>query len=224
MTTRKGRVGGYLLGSAAFLVLAIPSGGFLGAQEEPAAGEGRDRGTVGVFVGRTSSRQLWNNSLSSDRLSGVGGGVYVDVRTPIPFLSIRAEAGYAGRGSVVWDEELDPERTAEAAIRSHYLSLPVHGKLGVEAGALSAYLFAGPTLDFLLDSGCSAPLCPVIREEKTTVFNLAAGAGAGVALGGGFRTDLEVRLTEGLSDAYLGNLDSARNRTVELLVRVGKPL
>ncbi|MGW8265230.1 MAG: hypothetical protein ACWGSQ_02615 [Longimicrobiales bacterium] len=49
-------------------------------------------------------------------------------------------------------------------------------------------------------------------------------AGMGATLGGSLRTNLEVRLTEGLSDAYLGNQDSARNRTVELLVRVGKPL
>jgi len=224
VTTRRRRVGGVLLGSAAFLVLAVPSDVSLGAQQGPAMDVGRDRGTVGVFLGRTSSRQLWNNSFASGPLSGIGGGVYVDVQTPIQVLSIRAEAGYAGRGSVVWDEELDGGRTAEAAVRSHYLSLAVHGKLGVGLGALSAYVFAGPTLDFLLDSRCSASLCQVIREEKKTVFNLATGAGVGVALGGGFRTDLEVRLTEGLSDAYLGNLDSARNRTVELLVRVGKPL
>lgn len=224
MTAGRSRVGGSLLGLAAGLILTLPGCCSLRAQEGPAVGGGPDRGTVGVFLARTSSRLLWSNSFPSTRLLGIGGGVYADVQTPIPFVSIRAEAGYAGRGSLVWDEERDPDRTAEAAVRSHYLSVPVHGKLGVGVGALSAYLFAGPTLDFLLSSGCSAELCQLIREEKTTVFSLAVGAGVGVVLGGSLRTNLEVRLTEGLSDAYLGNQDSARNRTVELLVRVGKPL
>lgn len=211
-------------GLAAWLILVLCWGGSLEAQEDPALPEVRDRGTVGVFLGRTSSRQLWNNPFDSDRLSGLGVGVFVDVRTPMPLVSIRAEVGYAGRGTVVWDGESDPERTAEATVRSHYLSMPVHGKLAVGAGPISAYLFAGPTLDFLLASRCSAEFCQAIREEKTTVFSVAAGAGLGLDLRGRFRTDFEIRLTEGLSDAYLGNLDSARNRTVELLVRLGKPL
>jgi len=217
-------IGRVLAGLAAFLILALCGGGSLEAQYGPAAPEVRDRGTLGVFLGRISSRQLWNNSFASDRLQGIGLGVYVDVRTPIPFLSIRAEAGYAGRGTLIWDEELDPERTEEATVRSHYLSLPVHGKVAVGVGPLSAHLFAGPTLDFLLSSSCSDLFCQVIREEKTVAFAVAAGAGVGLDLGGRFNLDLELRLTEGLSDAYLGTLNSARNRSVEMLVRVGKPL
>ena len=224
MTTKKrgGRV--LLLGLAAALSPVAGGGGVLGAQEDATVPEDRDRGTVGVFLGSTSSLQLWTGSFASDRIQGFGLGVFVDVRTPVQFLSIRAEAGYAGRGGLVWDEVMDPEGAAEATLRGHYLSFPVHGKMAVGLGPISGYLFAGPTLDFLLDTGCSAEFCQAIREEKTTVFSVAGGVGLGVELGSRLRAGFELRLTEGISDAYLVNGDSARNRTTELLVRVGRPL
>jgi hypothetical protein len=208
----------------AVLVLAAPGEGPLGAQEVPSGGGTRDRGSVGVFLGKASSRQIWSSSFSSDRLDGLALGAYVDVRTPVSFLSIRAEAGYVGRGSVVRDPDEDPERAVEASIRSHYLSVPVHGKATAEVGPLSATLFGGPTLDLLLDSGCSVEFCQVLREEKTVVFAVAVGAGVGLDLGKRLSPSFELRLTEGLSDSYLGAQNSARNRSVEMLVRVGKPL
>ena len=130
-----------------------------------------------MFLGATTSRQIWNSTYSSDRLDGLALGAYVDVRTPVSFLSVRAEAGYMGRGSVVWDPGDDPERTAEARIRSHYLSVPVHGKVAGKVGPLSAYLFGGPTMDLLLNSGCSVEFCQVFREERMAVFGVAVGAG-----------------------------------------------
>lgn len=217
------RVPTFWVALGAVLILAAPGEGPLRAQEGPGGGT-RDRGSVGVFLGKASSRQIWSSSYSTDRLDGLALGAYVDVRTPVSFLSIRAEAGYVGRGSVVWDPDEDPERAAEARIRSHYLSVPVHGKVAGKVGPLSAYLFGGPTMDFLLGSGCSVEFCQVIREERMAVFGVAAGAGVGLDLGERFSTSFELRFTEGLGDAYLGTQNSARNRSTELLVRMGKRL
>ena len=77
-------------------------------------------------------------------------------------------------------------------------------------------------MDFLLSSECSAQFCQFIREEKTTGVSVAVGVGLALDLPRTVRTYLEWRLTEGLGDAYLGDRDSARNRTVEILVRMGR--
>lgn len=210
----------------AFLALLAPSP-FVSpvfAQEEASSGAVPSRGTLGVFFGSTSSEQSWPDPVAADRLGGLAMGAYIDVQTPLPFLSIRAEAGYAGRGSVLWDEELDPERSAEAAIRGHYLSVPLHGKVGVGIGPVSGYLFAGPTLDFLLSSDCTELFCQIVQEEKTTVVSVGAGAGLGLELPREFRLGLEARYTEGLSEAYRGAPGSGRNRSVEILARFGRAL
>jgi len=206
------------------LVAALPFAFPVLAQEEEPLSDIPIRGTVGVFFGSTSSEQMWPDPVAADRLRSMALGVYIDVQTPLPFLSIRAEAGYAGRGSVLWDEELDPERSAEAAIRGHYLSFPIHGKVGAGLGPVSGYLFAGPTLDFLLSSDCTELFCQIVQEEKTTVVSVAAGAGVGLELPRGFRLGVEARHTEGLSEAYRGGPGSGRNRTLELLVRLGRVL
>ena len=189
--------------------------------------EAQTQATRGLFLGRTSSRQVWSGAsrISTESAPGLSLGAYVDVQTPISFLSVRAELGYIQRGSLVWDDELDPDHTRSARVRSHNLSVPIQGKLGWELGPLSAYLVAGPTLDLLLDSGCSPEICPLLRDEKPTVFGVSVGGGMGMEVGNGIRTELEVRLTEGLGDAYLGEFGAGiRNRTVEVLLRVGQLL
>jgi hypothetical protein len=202
----------------------LPAGGALQAQGDLTLPDAPHRGTVGVFFGMTSSREVWDGSVISDRLRGVSAGVFVDVQSPLRLLSVRAGAGYVGRGSIVWDGDQDPERRSEARVRSHYLSIPIHGKLEVGVGPLFGYLFAGPTVDFLLASQCSEEFCQMVREEKATVINAAVGGGVGFALPGGIELSLDILHTEGLNEAYLGTQGSGRNRSMELLARLGRPL
>jgi hypothetical protein len=220
---KRKRIRAFLLGLVGVLCLSLLARIPVAAQDDQSGPEVRDWGTLGIFLGQTSSRQLWSGPVASDGLSGWSGGVFIDAQTPLPFLSVRAEAGYAGRGGVVWDEDQDPERRSEATVRSHYLSVPVHGKVGIGVGPLLGYLFAGPTVDFLLASQCSKEFCQTVREEKGAVVNVAIGGGVGAELPGGLLLSLEVRHTEGLSDAYQGTPGSARNRSREVLVRVGRP-
>ncbi len=199
----------------------VPVGGNGAAAE--GEGGGKSLGIVGLFVGRISSRQIWSPPYETDGLRGLTAGVFVEARTPISFLSVRVEAGYAQKGTVVWDESQDPDRNAPARVRSHYLTLPIHGKLSFGIGPAEAYLFGGPTVDFLLSSRCSEEFCQFLRDEKGTVVNAAVGGGVGVQLPGGYTVGLEGRVTEGLGDAYQAELDSARNRSTSVLIRIGRP-
>lgn len=187
----------------------------------PATGQtGR---TVGFHLGQVRSRQIWSGPVSTETANDFSLGVNVDVPTPISFLSIRAEFGYVRRGSVVWDEELDPGRLATAKVRSHYLSIPIHGKFRFRVGPASAYLIAGPSIDQLLETQCAESFCRVLAEEKPTVFSVTAGSGLAFDFRNRFRGELEVRVTEGLTDAYASNSSGIRFRSFEFLFRACFP-
>ena len=184
---------------------------------------GQVQRTVGFHLGQVRSHQVWSGPISTEMANGFSLGVKVDVPTPVPFLSIRAEIGYVGRGSVVWDEEIDPERLAAANVRSQYLSIPLQGKVRFRLGPASAYLVAGPTIDQLLGTQCTQDLCRVLSEERPTVFSVTVGSGVSVDFQDRFRGDFEVRLTEGLTDAYLSNSSGIRYRSLEFLLRACLP-
>ncbi len=179
--------------------------------------------TVGFHLGQVRSHQIWNGPISTETANGFSLGVNVDVPTPVPFLSIRAELGYVGRSSVVWDEVFDPERLAAANVRSHYLSIPIHGKVRFGLGPLSAFLLAGPTLDQLLETQCTQSFCQVLSEERPTVLSVGIGSGVSIDFRDRFRGDLELRVTEGLTDAYVANSSGIRYRSLELLIRACMP-
>ncbi len=184
---------------------------------------GQVRRTVGVHVGETRSHQVWSGPISSRTANGLSLGVNVDVPTPAEFLSIRVGLGYVRRGSEVWDEDLDPNGAAPTNIRSHYLSVPVQGKVRWRFGPGTVYLFAGPAVDHLLETGCDQDLCRVLREELPTVLSVTAGSGVSVDFGDRFRVELEVQLAEGLTEAYRADSSGIRYRTVEILFRAGFP-
>ena len=189
----------------------------------PPSASGQVGRTVGFHLGQVRSRQIWSGPISTETANGLSLGVNVDVPTPAPFLSIRAEIGYVGRGSVVWDEELDPERLAVANVRSHYLSIPIQGKVRFGLGPVTAFLFAGPTLDQLLETQCTQAFCQVLSEERPTVLSVGVGAGVSIDFRDRFRGDFEVRVTEGLTDAYVASSSSIRYRSLEFLIRACIP-
>jgi hypothetical protein len=132
--------------------------------------------------------------------------------------------GYVRRGSVVWDSERDPDRASEARVSSHYLALPLQGKLALSAGPVSVYGFAGPMLDLLLDTGCTAEFCHLLREDRMTVLGAGAGVGIAADLADRVRGGVELQVCQSISEAYLGEAGDVRNRSVELRVILGLPL
>ena len=179
--------------------------------------------TVGFHIGQVRSQQIWSGPISSEAANGLTLGVNVDVPTPVSVLSIRAEFAYLGRSSQVWDPSTDPERLAAARITSHYLSFPILGKLGFNLGPASAYVLAGPAFDQLLETQCREDLCRALSEEKPSVISVMVGTGVSIDYKDLLRGDLEVRLTEGLSNAYQSNSTGVRFRSLEFLVRACLP-
>jgi hypothetical protein len=183
---------------------------------------GQERGWYGLSAGQASSRQLWSGAFSTDRVSGVTVGAFADVQTPVSSLSVRAEVAYVRKGTTVQDEvsvEPGPSR-----VESDYLGFPVHVKATIRLGRLAGYVFGGPTIEQLLRTRCRSDACVALGEEKPTVMSVGVGCGIGLELTDGLRSEFEVRLTEGLSESYVGVAGGVRNRSVEFLGRLGLPL
>lgn len=183
---------------------------------------GQQRGWFGLSAGHASSRQLWSGAFSTDRVSGVSVGAFADVQTPVPSLSVRAEIAYVRKGTTVLDE--GSVESSPARVESHYLGVPIHVRATVRLGRLAGYMFGGPTIEQLLRTRCRSDVCSALREEKPTVVSVGVGCGLGFDLSHRLRTEVEIRLTEGLSESYVGVAGGVRNRSLELLGRLGLPL
>jgi hypothetical protein len=177
--------------------------------------------TWGVTAGRVSARQIWSGADDTDYLTGILVGVFTDVHVPLPGLSVRAELLYTQRGTLVSDPQA--EGLPEGRLRSHYMSVPLHLKAGYSIGPVSAYLFGGPTFEQLLSTSTDGGVGEVLREERQTVVNVSAGGGIGVQLPRDLVAGFELRVTEGLGDSYAGDFITMRNRSVEVLARLGTP-
>ena len=194
----------------------------------PASLDGQEPGSVaparssfvGVVLGRTTSRQLWSPEVSEVSRDGIVIGGFLEV--PVTGrLSIRAGAEYVQRGATI---ERDTEgRPADGEVRTDYASFPIHLKISGSLGALRLHIACGPTVEQLLRSRKDPVLALVLDEDHPVVVGLAVSAGAGLHLSDRFVPELEVRLTEGLSKAHAGSFVTVRNRSVEVLLRVGVP-
>lgn len=182
---------------------------------------GQVSGTWGVTAGRVSARQIWSGAAETDYLTGILAGVFADVHIPVPGLSVRWELLYTQRGTLVSDPQA--QGLSDARLRSHYLSLPLHLKVGHSLAPVSAYLFAGPTFEQLLSTSTDGGVGEVLREERQTVVNVSAGGGIGLQLPRSLIAGFELRITEGLGDSYAGDFVTMRNRSLEVLVRLGRP-
>jgi hypothetical protein len=189
----------------------------------PAAGSAQGRGTIGIHGGQVRSHQVWSGPISTDDATGLTVGVNVDIPTPVTGLSVRAGAGYWGRGSLIWDSSLDPEGVSPGKVRSHFLGVTLQGKLGIVLGPATAYLVAGPTFEQLLDTECSSDLCGILVDERPTNVGAAVGAGLGISIAGGYRVEVETLFTEGLTEAHRSPTSGIRYRSLEFLVRFAVP-
>lgn len=189
----------------------------------PGSARAQDQRTVGFHIGQLRAHQKWEHSLSTEEADGLSFGVNVDVPTPARFLSVRVGLGYAQRGSQVWDPSVDPEMEAVARVRSHYLSSTFEGKLRARLGPVAAYVFLGPAMDLLLETQCNQNLCSILADERPAVLSAVVGSGVSIHYQDRFRGDFEVRLTEGLSDAYGALSSGVGYRSVEFLFRASFP-
>jgi hypothetical protein len=194
----------------------------LGAAPPPALAAQATGTIVGIVVGQATTTQIWKPPKSTEKYSGLVLGAYADAATPRSWLSVRAEGSLTQRGGDV-ALQVDGQPVL-GSMRMDYLTIAVHVKLTRSLGPLRAHVALGPTLDQLLRSRLDPLLAQALDEETPTVFGVAAGGGIGMWVTDRIFAELDVRLTEGLSDAYDGAFTRVRNRSVEGLLRVGIPL
>ena len=188
----------------------------------PAAIEGQAQmARFGVVVGRTTSDQLWTPSVGTASRDGYLAGGFAEVGLSGMSVSVRVEGDYVQRGAIV---ERDTEGAPVAGeIRTEYLSFALHVKLSKSIGPLSVHIALGPTMDQLLRNRSTPVLEQVLYEKKTTSLGIGLGGGFSLHLFDKLIPEFDIRLTEGLSPAYVGSFTTVRNRSLEFLLRFGVP-
>lgn len=177
---------------------------------------------VGIVGGYTSTEQVWSPDVPVEQVGGVAVGAFLNVQAPPRWLSFTAEAVYTQRGS---DVVLDVEGTpVPGGVRADYLTLAVEARASLPVGPLRAHLGVGPLYDVLLRSRLDPQLAQAFDMERTAPFGVTAGAGLGGRVRGRWLAEVEARVVEGLQSAYEGDFVSVRNRSYELIVRIGVPM
>jgi hypothetical protein len=178
--------------------------------------------TLGGMGGYVQNSPVWNRGFDTESVGGAVLGAWVNVPTPLLWLSVTAEATLTQRGS---GTRLDPGEVPGALgvspIRTDYLTTSVLPRATLEVGPLRLHVATGPTMDLLLRSREDVLPEPLLDEPATAVFAWTAGAGVGADVGTGWVAEIEARIVEGLSNAYSGELGTLRNRSIEILARVG---
>lgn len=221
MYSGRGRIPSSGRGSAGRRVataLAVPLLATWCVSARPALAQNVDRLT-GVVAGLAESEQIWSPSVETDRRSGFVIGAFVDVRTPVTALRVRAEGAVARRGGLVLSDFRGGALDGE--VQSDYLTFQLHAKVGGSVGPVHVFASAGPGVDYLVQSREDAVLAQVLIEEHAAVMTAAAGVGVGVRAGT-FAAEVEGRWVRGLTDAYRGSSVTVRNRSVEWVVRVSR--
>jgi hypothetical protein len=178
--------------------------------------------TVGVVGGTTRTQQIWGRSADAGTVDGLLLGAWVDAPTPSTWLSIRAEGAFTQRGGDVTSEV--GGQVATGGIRSDYLTISVQARGQLRLGRLHLHSVAGPVVDKLLRSRLDPMLTQVLDREVPTVLGVGAGVGVGARVTERVVVELELRIFEGLGGAYTGNFQSVRNRSTEIVGRLGIPL
>jgi hypothetical protein len=149
-------------------------------------------------------------------------GAFADVATSLAGLRFRAEGAYTQRGGdVVLESGGQPVR---GGVRAQYLSVGVQLMLTRTLGPVRVHVAGGPTLDQTLSSRLDPVLAQILEEESTVVFAVSVGTGVGAWVSERLFLGLDLRLTEGLGDAYSGGFTGFHNRSVEAVIRVGVPV
>lgn len=207
---RLAAVSGAVSGAALFAAWAV------GADAVQA--QNADRLT-GIVAGMAESEQVWSPAVDTDRRAGFLVGAFVDVRTPVTGLRVRAEGSAVRRGGLVLSDYRGGALDGE--VQSDYLSFQLHAKVGGSVGPVHVFAAAGPGVDYLVRSREDAVLAQVLIEEHATVMTGSAGVGAGIRIGA-FAAEAEGRWVRGLTDAYRGSSVTVRNRSLEWVLRVAR--
>jgi hypothetical protein len=175
---------------------------------------------TGISVGGTLSQQVWQPSVATANRNGFLAHAYTDMPFPLGPFRVRLGGGYTQRGGLV-EGDFDGQ-PIQGETRSEWLSVNLEFKLAQSAGPLHAFVAAGPSYELHLRTRQDAVLALVLFEEQPKSFNLTASGGVGFRVGSDLVTELEARWVEGLTTARSGAFVKTRNRTIELMLRIGR--
>jgi len=201
------------LAVALAIVAPTMSGSRLSAQNSPTI--------IGGMVGYNSTTGVWQPAAESQAVGGFTAGAFLHASTPVQWFSVLAEGAWVQRGSDVTGTVEGQPLTG--GVRSDYLTVTIQPRGTITLGPVRFHASAGPTLDLLVRSRIDPALAPVLYQDVGTVFGATGAVGLGVAVGPRYRVELEARMFEGLGDAYTGDFIAMRNRSLEVVARVGIP-
>lgn len=173
---------------------------------------------IGAVGGYTVTHHVWDSSVETDDVSGLLAGGFVDVQTPLSWLTAGAELTYTQRGS---DAHLESGGTpVTAAIRGDYLTFAVRVRGALSLGLARIHVVGGPLTDFILRSRMDPLVEQILDQPAGGTFGVHVGAGVGAWIAGRAFVEVEARLVEGLQASYSGDFASVRNRSREIVGRV----
>ncbi|MEJ2540246.1 MAG: hypothetical protein P8188_09780 [Gemmatimonadota bacterium] len=164
------------------------------AQARPAAAQ-TSRTVVGGLGGFVHNDAVWSRELGTEAVGGAVLGAWVNVPTPVGWLSVTAEGSYTRRGSDTrLDEAAVPGAFGPSPIRTDYLTASVLPRATLTLGRVRVHLTTGPTTDLLLRSRVDPVLDQLLDDGATAVFAWTAGAGIGADVGPRWVAELEARI------------------------------
>ena len=176
---------------------------------------------VGGHLGRTSSRQMWSGTLESDERKSLVLGAFVEVATPLGWLSVIPEASYVRRGGVVSLAAVGLQGQGTVDTRVDYISFPVVLAARLFRNPVGVYAYIGPAVDYHLNTQGEPSVADLYATEKKSVLNGVVGGGVELLVAQRWSLRLEARLIEGLSGAFEGRLGEIRHRSFEFFIRAG---
>jgi len=177
--------------------------------------------TLGGAAGLTRSRQILERTSDSDPRDGFVAGAWMDVQTALPLLHVLAEAGYARRGGRFPLAGPAGLTGLTGAVESDWITFTTAPMLHVTAGPVAAFVYGGPMLELHVRTRTAAALRGAYATPSDQVFAAIAGGGLEGRLDA-WSVRAEARVVEGLSAAYSGSAGDIRQRSVEVVVRVGR--
>ena len=203
------------------VALSLLAAGALAAGVGPCAAQAPPI-TLGGMGGWVRNSPVWDRGFEAEPVGGLLVGAWVDVPTPVARLSVTAEAALTQRGSgTVLDPAAVPEAFGTHPIRTDYLTTSVLPRATLRLGVVRLHATTGPTMDLLLRSRVDVILDARLEDAATAVFGWTLGVGIGTDRAGTRVFGIEARLFEGLGHAYSGDVGDLRNRSFEVLARVG---
>ena len=174
---------------------------------------------LGVVVGYASNDQIWKPSVPAEGTGGVVLGAFLNAATPVGWLSIYVDGTWVQRGGDVAGTVQGQE--VVGGLRADLLSISIRPRANLPLGRARLFLAAGPAIDQSIRVRKDPGLTQVLDNEVASSFGVGVGSGIGVTLDERFALELEARLFEGLGDAASGPFVSVRNRSFEVVGRVG---